>query len=67
MNLLSLIIEAAKLAIAAIILFYVVEMITPMPQNMRRVVQLLIGLIVILTVLSMAIGEPVRPLPSNIR
>jgi hypothetical protein len=63
MNIIPLIIEAAKLAIAAIILFYVVEMITTMPQNIRRVVQLLIVLVAVLAVLAMAVGEPLRPLP----
>jgi len=66
MNIIPIIIEAAKLAIAVIILFYVVEMITAMPQNMRRVVQGLILLVAILAVLSMAVGEPLRPLPPNI-
>ena len=36
MNLISVIIYAAELAVAAIILFYVVEMLT-MPANMKRV------------------------------
>jgi hypothetical protein len=63
MSIIPIIIEAAKLAIAVIILFYVVEMITTMPQNMRRVVQGLVLLIAILAVLSMAVGEPLRPLP----
>ena len=53
MNIIPLIIEASKLAIAAIILFYVVELITTMPQNIRRIVQLLIVLVVVLAVLAM--------------
>jgi hypothetical protein len=36
MNVISVIIYAAELALAAIILFYVVEMLT-MPANMKRV------------------------------
>ena len=63
MNVIPLIIETAKLAIAAIILFYVVEMITTIPQHIRRVVQGLILLVVILGLLAMVVGEPLRPLP----
>jgi hypothetical protein len=63
MSIIPLFIETAKLAIAAIILFYIVEMITTMPQNMRRIVQGLILLVVILAVLAMVVGEPLRPLP----
>jgi hypothetical protein len=43
MNVIPVIIYAAELAVAAIILFYVVEMLT-MPVNMKRVCQ---GLIVL--------------------
>ena len=66
MRIIPIIIEAAKLAIAAIILWYVVELITTMPQNIRRIVQLLIVLVAILAVLAMAVGAPtlpLRPLP----
>jgi hypothetical protein len=42
MNVISVIIYAAELAVAAIILFYVVEMLT-MPANMKRVCQGLSG------------------------
>ena len=62
MSIIPIIIEAAKLAIAAIILWYVVEMITAMPPNMRRIVQLLIVLVAILAVLAMAVGQPTQPL-----
>ena len=44
MNVISVIIYAAELAVAAIILFYVIEMLT-MPANMKRVCQGLIVLI----------------------
>ena len=63
MRVIPILIEASKLAIAAIILFYVVEMISTMPQNIRRIVQALIVLVAILAVLGLAVGEPVRPLP----
>ena len=66
MNIIPLIIEASKFAIAAIILFYVVEMISTMPQNVRRIVQALIVLVAVLAVLAMAVGEPVRPLPPGL-
>ena len=46
MNVISVIIYAAELAVAAIILFYVIEMLT-MPANMKRVCQGLIVLIAI--------------------
>ena len=50
MNVIPVIIYAAELALAAIILFYVVEML-PMPTNMKRVCQGLIVLIAILSVI----------------
>ena len=49
MNVISVIIYAAELAVAAIILFYVVELLT-MPANMKRVCQ---GLTVLIAILSM--------------
>src|SRR5271157_4260182 len=49
MNVIPVIIYAAELAVAAIILFYVIEMLT-MPANMKRVCQGLIVLIAILSV-----------------
>ena len=71
-DIIALIVWAAELAIAAIILYYVVPLL-PMPDNMKRVVQALIILVCILVVLGRLIGaplasstNPVRPLsPSN--
>jgi hypothetical protein len=60
MNLIPLIIYAAELALAAIILFYVVEMLT-MPGNMKRVCQALILLIAILSVIGVALGSAPPP------
>ena len=56
MNVISVIIYAAELAVAAIILFYVVEMLT-MPANMKRVCQGLIVLIAILSVIGVLLGS----------
>lgn len=56
MSLIPLIIYAAELALAAIILFYVVEMLT-MPGNMKRVCQGLIILIAILSVTGALLGS----------
>jgi hypothetical protein len=56
MNVISVIIYAAELALAAIILFYVVEMLT-MPANMKRVCQALIVLIAILSVIGVLLGS----------
>ena len=56
MNVISVIIYAAELAVAAIILFYVVEMLT-MPGNMKRVCQGLIILIAILSVTGVLLGS----------
>jgi hypothetical protein len=50
MTIIPLIISAAELALVAIILFYVVELL-PMPTNMKRICQGLIVLIAILSVL----------------
>lgn len=55
-------IYAAELAIAAIILYYVIEMIS-MPGNMKRVCQMLIVLIAVLSVLQMAVAGTTTSLP----
>ena len=60
MNVISVIIYAAELALAAIILFYVVEMLT-MPANMKRVCQALIALIAILSVIGVLLGSAPPP------
>jgi hypothetical protein len=60
MNLIPLIIYAAELALAAIILFYVVDMLT-MPANMKRVCQGLIVLIAILSVIGALLGSAPPP------
>jgi len=60
MNVISVIIYAAELALAAIILFYVVEMLT-MPANMKRVCQALIVLIAILSVTGVLLGSAPPP------
>jgi len=57
-----LIIYAAELALAAIILFYVVDMLT-MPANMKRVCQGLIVLIAILSVIGVVLGSAPPPAP----
>src|SRR5450830_1299644 len=56
MNVIPLIIYASELALAAIILFYVIEMLT-MPANMKRVCQGLIVLIAILSVIGVRLGS----------
>lgn len=61
MNVIPLIIYAAELALAAIILFYVVEMLT-IPSNMKRVCQGLIILIAILSVIGALFGTTPLPL-----
>lgn len=60
MNVIPVIIYAAELAIAAIILFYVVEMLT-MPANMKRVCQGLIVLIAVLSVIGVLLGSAPAP------
>jgi hypothetical protein len=60
MNVISVIIYAAELALAAIILFYIVEMLT-MPPNMKRVCQGLIALIAILSVIGVLLGSAPPP------
>jgi hypothetical protein len=64
MNVIPVIIYAAELALAAIILFHVVEMLT-MPANMKRVSQGLIVLIAILSVIGVLLG-PAPPPASHI-
>jgi len=67
MGIIPVIIYAAELALAAIILFYVIELL-PIPANMKRVCQALIVLIAVLSVLGMLLGSPVRTgllLPPN--
>jgi hypothetical protein len=60
MNVIPLIIYASELALAAIILFYVVEMLT-IPTNMKRVCQGLIILIAILSVIGILLGSAPPP------
>jgi hypothetical protein len=60
MNVIPVIIYAAELALAAIILFYVLEMLT-MPSNMKRVCQGLIILIAILSVTGPLLGTAPPP------
>jgi hypothetical protein len=60
MNVIPVIIYAAELAIAAIILYYVVEMLT-MPANMKRVCQGLIVLVAILAVIGELLGSAPPP------
>jgi hypothetical protein len=59
-NVIPLIIYAAELALAAIILFYVVEMLA-IPANMKRVCQGLILLIAILSVIGVLVGSAPPP------
>ncbi|MGZ5810279.1 MAG: hypothetical protein ACXWKA_11535 [Xanthobacteraceae bacterium] len=60
MNVIAVIIYASELALAAIILFYVVEMLA-MPANMKRVCQGLIILIAILSVIGVLLGSAPPP------
>jgi len=60
MNIIPLIIYAAELALAAIILFYVIEMLT-IPANMKRVCQALIILIAVLSVVGLLLGSEPPP------
>ncbi len=57
MNLILLIASAAEIAIATIILWYVVDLLTTMPANMRMVVKYLI---VLVAILSMFVGQPIH-------
>ena len=60
MNVIPVIIYASELALAAIILFYVVEML-PMPTNMKRACQGLIVLIAILSVIGVLLSSAPPP------
>jgi len=60
MNLILLIASAAEIAIATIILWYIVDLLTTMPANMRMVVKYLIVLVAILVVISMFVGQPIH-------
>jgi hypothetical protein len=60
MNFILLIVSAAEIAIATIILWYVVDLLTTMPPNMRMVVKCLIVLVAILVVISMFVGQPIH-------
>jgi len=62
MSVISLVIYASEWAIAAIILFYVVEMLT-MPVNMKRVCQGLIVLIAVLSVIGVLAGSAPASVP----
>jgi len=65
MNVIPLIIYAAELSLAAIILFYVVEMLT-MPANMKRACQGLIVLIAVLSVIGVLLGSAPPPASSQV-
>ena len=61
-----LVVTTAEIAIATIILWYVVDLLTAMPVNMRMVVKCLIVLVAILVVISMFVGQPMHVgLPAN--
>jgi hypothetical protein len=65
-DVLALIDYAARLAIAGILLWYVVEAL-PMPAPMRRVTQGLIVLVLLLAVLARVTSdEPRRPIGSDL-
>ena len=59
MNFILLVASAAEIAIATIILWYVVDLLTTMPPNMRMVVKYLIILVAVLVVISMFLGQPI--------
>jgi hypothetical protein len=66
MNFIMLVASTAEIAIATIILWYVVDLLTTMPPNMRMVVKCLIVLVAILVVISMFVGQPLHVgLPAN--
>jgi hypothetical protein len=66
MNFIAIVVSAAEIAIATIILWYVVDLLTTMPANMRMVVKCLIVLVAILVVISMIVGEPMHiGVPAN--
>lgn len=56
---LGMVIGVAEIALATIILYFIVECIGPMPSWAKQVCQLLIVLIAILTVLRMVVTAPV--------
>lgn len=60
MSFILIVISAAEIAIATIILWYVVDLLTTMPANMRMVVKCLIVLVAILVVISMFVGQPLH-------
>jgi hypothetical protein len=66
MNFIALVTTTAEIAIATIILWYIVDLLTTMPANMRMVVKYLIVLVAILVVISMFVGQPMHVgLPAN--
>jgi dolichyl-phosphate-mannose--protein O-mannosyl transferase len=66
MNFIALVTSTAEIAIATIILWYIVDLLTTMPENMRMVVKCLIVLVAILVVISMFVGQPMHVgLPAN--
>ena len=66
MNFITLVTSTAEIAIATIILWYVVDLLTTIPGNMRMVVKCLIVLVAILVVISMFVGQPMHVgLPAN--
>jgi len=66
MNFIALVTSTAEIAIATIILWYIVDLLTTMPENMRMVVKCLIVLVAILVVISMFVGQPMHVgLPPN--
>jgi hypothetical protein len=60
MNFIMLVTSTAEIAIATIILWYIVDLLTTMPANMRMVVKCLIVLVAILVVISMFVGQPMH-------
>lgn len=58
MDILALIIEALKLFVAAVLLWYLVEYL-PVPERIKRAVQIAIALICVLTAISL-VAVPVR-------
>jgi hypothetical protein len=60
LNFILLVASAAEIAIATIILWYVVDPLTTMPANMRMVVKYLIILVAVLVVISMFLGQPIH-------
>jgi hypothetical protein len=60
MNFIPIVVAISEIAIATIILWYVVDLLTAMPANMRMVVKCLIVLVAILVVISMFVGQPMH-------